>query len=230
MSTLIAEWARAATPPTTMTVSEWADAHRLLPETSAARGGRWKTATTPYLAGVMNSVHEAGVRTIAVMKAAQVGVSEALNNVLGYFIASDPSPMLLVHPTAQAAEAYSKERLGDMIRTTPALSAVVQDRRTAGAPESTLSLKMFPGGFLALGGANTPNTFARWSVRVAIGDDVDRFPPVVGDDGDPRQLLVNRASSGPMCRRCSRRGCRCLSSSRSSWRLASVAASRSKFS
>jgi phage terminase large subunit GpA-like protein len=54
---------------------------------------------------------------------------------------------------------------------------------------------MFPGGFLALGGANTPNTFARWSVRLAIGDDVDRFPPVVGDEGDPGELLVNRTTT-----------------------------------
>src|SRR2546428_1165328 len=82
-----------------------------------------------------------------------------------------------------------------MILTTPALSAVVQDRRTAGAPESTLSLKMFPGGCLALGGANTPNTLARWSVRVAVGDDCDRFPPVVGDEGDPGELLANRTLS-----------------------------------
>lgn len=185
-------------PPPELTVSEWADRERMLPETSAARGGRWRTSTAPYLAGIMDAVHEPGVRKIALCKCHQSGGSEGINNILGYYIEHQPAPMLLVHPTAMAAEAYSKERLSDMIRTTPALRAVVQDKRmpgTDGRPESTLSLKMFPGGFLALGGANTPNTFARWAARVAIGDDVDRFPPVVGEEGDPADLLVNRVTT-----------------------------------
>lgn len=197
-SSPIADWAVASTPPPLLSVSEWADHERMLPETSAARGARWRTSTAPYLAGIMDAVQEPGVRKIALMKCHQSGGSEALNNILGYHIEHQPAPMLLVHPTAMAAEAFSKERLADMIRTTPALRAAVQDKRlpgTDGRPESTLALKMFPGGFLALGGANTPNTFARWSVRVAIGDDVDRFPAVVGDEGDPADLLVNRTTT-----------------------------------
>lgn len=188
-------WASAAEPPPTLTVSQWADRYRMLPETSGARGGHWRTETTPYLRGIMDAVHEPGVRTVAVRKAAQLGGSEALHNILGYFIQYDPCAMLFVQPTALVAEEWSKERLADMIRTTPALSAVVRDKRQprgSHAAESTLSLKMFPGGFLALGGANTPNTFARRAVRLAIGDDVDRFPAVVGEEGDPSDLLRNR--------------------------------------
>jgi hypothetical protein len=134
---------------------------------------------------------------IACDEGAQVGGSEALHNILGYFIEHDPCPMLFVHPTAHVAEEWSKERLADMIRSTPAARAVVarSGGRGSNEAESTLSLKMFPGGFLALGGANTPNTFARRSVRVAIGDDVDRFPAVVGEEGDPADLLVNRTTT-----------------------------------
>lgn len=194
----VSEWAKAWAPPPKLTVSEWADTNRVLPETSAARGARWRTATAPYLAGIMNILHEPGVTEVALMKCHQSGGSEAVNNIIGYCIEYDPCPMLLVHPTAMAAEAYSKERLSDMIRTTPALRSVVKTRRVLGddgRPESTLDLKLFPGGFLALGGANTPNTFARWAVRLAIGDDVDRFPPVVADEGDPAELLVNRTTT-----------------------------------
>jgi len=194
----IPDWAAAFAPVPDLTVSDWADAYRILPESSAARGARWRTETAPYLRGIMDAIHDPAVQKLALMKCHQSGGSEALNNILGYCMVHDPCPMLLVHPTALAAEAYSKERLSDMIRTTPALRAIVQERRESGVdgrPESTLSLKMFPGGFLALGGANTPNTFARWAVRLAIGDDVDRFPPVVGDEGDPAELLVNRTTT-----------------------------------
>jgi hypothetical protein len=38
---------------------------------------------TPYLRGIMDAVHEPGVRKIAVRKAAQVGGSEALHNISG---------------------------------------------------------------------------------------------------------------------------------------------------
>ncbi len=196
--TLTASWFSSLEPPPRLTVSEWAELHRRLPETSAARGGKWLNATTPYLAGIMDAALDPRVRKLALMKCHQSGGSEALQNVIGYHIQHDPCPMLVVHPTAGAAEAYSKERLADMIRGTPELAAVVRDRaqpRALGQAESTLALKMFPGGFLALGGANTPNTFARWSVRLAIGDDVDRFPPVVGDEGDPADLLSNRTTS-----------------------------------
>jgi len=195
LDALVAEWAAAAAPPPTLCVSEWADAKRVLPETSGARGGRWRTATTPYLRGIMDAVHEIGVRMIAVRKAAQLGGSEALLNLLGYFVEFDPCPMLFVHPTMGDAEEWSKERLAPMILSTPALRAVVRDKRQprgSHTGESTLALKMFPGGYLALGGANTPNTFARRAVKVAIGDDVDRWPPVVGDEGDPADLLRNR--------------------------------------
>jgi phage terminase large subunit GpA-like protein len=194
----IADWAQALAPRTPMTVAEWAAAHRRLPEASAARGARWDNATAPYLVGIMNAILEPGVRTIAVMKAAQCGASEAVSNLLGYLIEHAPSPLLLVHPTASAAEAYSKERLADMIASTPQLRRLVTDKRLPAAderPESTLALKMFPGGFLALGGANSPNVFARWAVRVAIGDDCDRFPPVVGEEGDPADLLRNRVTT-----------------------------------
>lgn len=199
MKPVTADWAAAAAPPPKLTVSEWADRTRLLPESSGARGARWRTSTVPYLRGIMDAVHEPGVTKIAVMKCHQVGGSESLHNIVGYFIEHDPCPMLFVHPTAHVADEWSKERLADMVRSTPALAAVVREKRAPrgkGTEDgSTLQLKMFPGGFLALGGANTPNTFARRSVRVAIGDDVDRFPAVVGEEGDPADLLHNRTTS-----------------------------------
>lgn len=191
-------WLSALEPPPDLTVSEWAEMYRRLPEASAARGGQWSNAAAPYLAGIMDAAREPGVRKIALMKSAQSGGSESIQNVLGYHVHHDPCPMLLVLPTAEAAEAYSKERLADMIRSTPALSAVVRDGtqpRGGHNAESTLKLKMFPGGFLALGGANTPNTFARWAARIALGDDVDRFPATVGEEGDPADLLVNRTTT-----------------------------------
>jgi phage terminase large subunit GpA-like protein len=198
-ATLTAEWASAWKPPPRLTVSEWADRYRMLPETSAARGGKWHNEVAPYLMGIMDATREEGIRKIALMKSVQSGGSEALNNVIGYHVHHDPCPMLVIHPTVEVAQAYSKERLADMIRSTPELAAVVRDkaqpRTVAQQAESTLTMKMFPGGFIILGGANSPNPFARSAIRLGIGDDVDRWPAVVGEEGDPVDLLINRGTS-----------------------------------
>lgn len=136
----------------------------------------------------MDAVGEVGVTKIAIKKAAQVGGSEALHNIIGYFMDYDPCPMLLVHPTIEVAEEWVKDRLQDMIGSTPSLEGVVE-------PNGTLKFVEFTNGFLAIGGANTENTFARRSVRVAVGDDVDRWPAVVGEEGDPADLLVERTTT-----------------------------------
>lgn len=181
-------WNAVAAPPELRTVSEWADERRMLPQTSAARGAKWRTNAVPYLRAVMDAVNEVGVTKIALKKAAQVGGSEAIHNILGYFMEYDPCPILLVHPTIEVSEEWAKDRLKDMIESTPALKAVVE-------PNGTLKYIEFDNGYLAVGGANTENTFARRSVRVAIGDDVDRFPAVVGEEGDPADLLVARTTT-----------------------------------
>jgi phage terminase large subunit GpA-like protein len=185
-------------PPPTLTVSEWADRERLLPESSAARGGRYRTSYVEYLREPMDATFAPGVKSIGHMKAAQCGGSEALYNAIGYGIVYRRLPMLLVMPTGNDGQAVSKERIGDMVRRTPALRKVVHSGRSQGPlsdPESTLGMLLYPGGFLAIGGAHSPNTFARISVYLGIGDDVDRWPAVVGEEGDPTELLENRTTA-----------------------------------
>ena len=90
MSSIAAAWASAWDPPPELSISEWADASRHLPQTSAARGGRWRTSSTPYLKGIMDAAHDMTVSKIALMKCHQSGGSEGLNNIIGYHIEHDP--------------------------------------------------------------------------------------------------------------------------------------------
>jgi phage terminase large subunit GpA-like protein len=180
-------------PPPELTPSQWADAERVLPEMSA-EPGRWRTARTPYLRGIMDAFVDPNVETVVLMKSAQVGGSESLLNVLGYFIAHDPCTILVVQPTIDMAQAFSKDRLATMIRDTPALRAKVREGRGPGL-ESTLRHKVFPNGWLALAGANSPASLAARAVRVLMCDDVDRFPPVVEEEGDPVDLAMKRTTT-----------------------------------
>ncbi len=184
--------------PSALTPSEWAAKFRRLPETSAAAGARWRNEMAPYLSGIMDVFVEPGVRHVAILKSAQAGVSEALLNVAAYHIGHRPCPMLWCLPTASAAGAFSKDRVADLLRSTPEIGRLVTDKRRHskdGIPESTLVQRLFPGGQLVTIGASTPNAFARWSARIVCADDCDRIPRVVGAEGDPAKLLMNRVQT-----------------------------------
>ena len=64
-------------PPPQLTVSEWAEQHRILGSRASSEPGPWRTSRTPYLRDVMDAlsaVHPA--RRIVFMKGPQVGATE----------------------------------------------------------------------------------------------------------------------------------------------------------
>jgi phage terminase large subunit GpA-like protein len=81
--------------PPQLTVSEWAERHRMLGTRASAEPGPWRTSRTPYLKDVMDAlsaVHPA--RRVVFMKGAQVGATESGNNWLGYIMHHVPAAAL----------------------------------------------------------------------------------------------------------------------------------------
>ncbi len=81
--------ARLLKPPPVLTVSQWADAKRVLSREASAEPGKWVTDRAPYQRGIMDSVNDPRNREIYVMSSAQVGKTEIINNVAGFFIDQD---------------------------------------------------------------------------------------------------------------------------------------------
>jgi len=142
----------------------------------------------------MDAVSDPQVQTVVFMKSAQVGGTEVLNNVIGYYIDQDPSPMLAVMPTLEIGHAWSKDRLAPMLRDTPALHGKVKDAKARDSG-NTLLHKTFPGGHITIAGANSPASLASRPVRVVIQDEIDRFPPSAGAEGDPIKLADKRTQT-----------------------------------
>lgn len=181
-------------PPPKLTVSQWADKHRVLSKESSAEHGKWNTDRAPYQREIMDAVNNPETEEIVVMSSAQVGKSEIINNIIGYHIDYDPSPMLLMQPTLEMAEAYSKDRIAAMIRDTPTLSKKVNSPKAKDG-NNTLLQKKFAGGHLTLVGANSPASLASRPVRIVLADEVDRFPPSAGTEGDPLSLAQKRTKT-----------------------------------
>lgn len=142
----------------------------------------------------MDALSDPSLETVVVMSSAQVGKTEILNNAIGYFISQDPSPMLVVQPTLDMAQTWSKDRLAPMLRDTPILGGLVKDPRSRDSGNTTLH-KIFPGGHVTACGANSPSSLASRPVRNVFFDEVDRFPISAGSEGDPVSLGKKRAST-----------------------------------
>jgi phage terminase large subunit GpA-like protein len=140
------------------------------------------------------TVADPEVEQVVIMTSAQVGKTEILNNVLGYYIAHEPSPILVIQPTLQMGEDWSKDRLAPMLRDTDILRQVVGDPR-AKATGSTLKHKSFPGGHVTVTGANSPSSLASRPIRVLLLDEVDKYPASAGASGDPVNLAMMRTST-----------------------------------
>lgn len=181
-------------PPPKLTVSQWADKYRRLSSESSAEPGRWRTDRAPYLRDIMDAVNDPRVLEIYCQKSAQVGWTETLNNVAGYFADQDPSPVLMVLPSVELGEAWSKDRLAPMIRDTPVLRGKIADARSRDSGNTVLH-KRFPGGNLTISGANSPAGLASRPKRVILLDEVDKYPASAGKSGDPIKLAKKRAAN-----------------------------------
>lgn len=178
-----------------MKISEWADKHRHLSPESAAEPGQWRTSRNEPMRQVMDACCDPLTHTVVVMSSAQVGKTETINNIIGYYIDYDPSPMLIVHPTVDMGKAWSKDRLAPMCRDTPRLKGKIKDRKRVGETESTVLQKIFPGGHATITGANSPASLASRPIRNVFGDEVDRYQKSAGQEGDPVDLARKRTTT-----------------------------------
>ena len=142
----------------------------------------------------MDAVSDPLIEEVVVMKSAQVGWTEIINNIAGYFIDQDPAPIMVMQPTLEMAEGWSTDRLAPMVRDSPRLAAKIADAKSRDSGNKLLQ-KRFPGGQLVIVGANSPSSLASRPMRVILADEVDRYPASAGVEGDPLTLAYKRTNN-----------------------------------
>ena len=190
-------------PQPKTSVSVWADSYRILSSGISAEPGRWKTSRAPYQEEIMNAFTQPGIQKVAVMSSSQIGKSDIMNNVIGRFAHLDPCPIMMIQPTIELAEDYSKSRISPMIRDTKVLNGLFYDIKSKNGKHeaktrdgnNTILSKIFPGGRLVMCGANSPAGLASRPVRILLADEVDRFPESAGGEGDPVGLAEKRMTT-----------------------------------
>ncbi|NRS50981.1 phage terminase large subunit family protein [Brevibacillus sp. HB2.2] len=184
--------AQIVSPPTDLTITEWADAYRYLSPESAAEAGKYRSDRAPYQKGMMDAVSDSEVEEVVFMMGSQVGKTLSQENIIGYYIDQDPSPMMLVVPTLDMGKSFSKDRLSTMIRDTPVLTKKVADSKAKDSGNTILH-KSFPGGHITIVGSNSPASLASRPIRILLVDELDRFEAT--SEGDALDLARRRTAT-----------------------------------
>ena len=142
----------------------------------------------------MDALNDPKIKEIVVMSSAQVGKTEILLNIIGFHIDHDPAPILVVQPTLEMSQAFSKDRLAPMLRDSPPLKNKVKDPRSRDSGNTTTH-KIFQGGHITMVGANSSSGLASRPIRIVLCDECDRYPPSAGTEGDPIQLAKKRSAT-----------------------------------
>lgn len=176
-------------PPEKLTVSEWADKYRILSELDSAAPGHWRTSKTPYLKAVMDAFNADFIHDITFCAGTQLGKTSAEQNMIGYAVAQDPGPMLVVYPSEKLAKFTSEKRLQPLIMLSPALREKFNER---GSKDLELSFDTM---YIALVGANSASDLSSRPARYVFFDEIDKFPKWTGAEAGPLELAAERTKT-----------------------------------
>lgn len=180
-----------------LTGSQWADKYRQVAPGTSPEPGEWRTSRVPYAREPLDAMTDRRTEIVVLMWSSQLGKSEILLNVLGYYVDQEPAPQLMIQPTLEAAENFSKERIDPTFRYSPGLADKLEDgkdgRGTSRKSSTTIRMKHYPGGYLAMVGANSPAGLASRPIRVLLADEIDRYSAT--KEGDPLKLGIQRTTN-----------------------------------
>lgn len=177
--------AEALRPEPPMTVTEWSDTFAQLTPPSKETG-QYRSSRTPYLREIMDNLSPASpVQTTAVMKGAQLGVTRAALNWIGFSIDQSPAGIVYIGSSLAKVREMMQTTVDPMIRGTACLRRKVSTNRRDGT--NTNTLKVFDGGSLLALGSNSPDMLKSSTAGRLIVDELDAWELDNGA-GDPLQL------------------------------------------
>jgi phage terminase large subunit GpA-like protein len=180
-------------PDPPITVSAWAQQSRFVSSEASARPGKWDNAVTPYLVEPMDCMSLSDpCREVAIVKAAQLGFTEAIINAVGTIATRTPCPAMIVQPTTAAMHDFVRLKLEPAIAATPELRKRVQEQKSRDESGSTTRNKRFAGGFLVLALATSSADLQSKSIRFLALDEVTEYPAETGERGDPVDQALAR--------------------------------------
>lgn len=188
---------RAIAPRKPLSVSQWADSHRILSQKGSAEPGRWRTSRNPPLREPMDCLSaRSPVRDVVLRFPIQIGKTEVAVNFVGYTMDHDPAPIMVALPGEVSMNKWVAQKLNPMLEETPNVKAALTSVASRDS-SNTRTFKDFAGGQLYMEHAGSPSRLKSTTVRKLIVDEVDEFASNLQGGDDPLEMLDGRTSSFP---------------------------------
>lgn len=197
-SPLYGAFARALAPKPPLTIDEWADQSRILPEIAAHEAGLWRTSRFPFLRRIMQLLSPSHpCQQIVVMKGAQLGFTECALNWMFYTVDYSPAPMLYVQKTLVDMEIFTKQRFDPSLDEMHDIKKRVGSSTRGRGTGDTAKVKIFPGGMIRLGGANSAASLRSMPIERLMLDEEDSYEHDIQEEGSPSELAIRRTANFP---------------------------------
>ena len=198
-SEFFSSFARALAPKPPLTIDQWADESRILPEISSHEAGLWRTERFPYLRRIMQLLSPSNpAQQVVVMKGAQLGFTELALNWMFYTIDYSPAPMLYVQKNLNPDIAvFVKQRFDPSLREMPSIFERVGTSTRGRSSGDTATVKIFNGGMIRFGGANSASSLRSMPIERLTLDEEDSYERDIQDEGSPQELAIRRTANFP---------------------------------
>ena len=192
--TVVEQFVRSIKPKERLSVSQWADQHRIMAVGTTPHPGRWKTDRVPYAREPMDalSVHHSA-QIIVLRWASQVSKTEIGLNWIGYSIAQNPQTMIAVQPTETMMKKMVQTRLNGILDS-DVFKGIIADPKSRQSA-NTMQMKQFVGGHLHLNWAGSSSAAKSISAGALYLDEVDEYEKNLGEQGDTISLYLARTSN-----------------------------------
>ena len=197
MSDILSDTGSVFQPPRRIRVSDAAEKAVMI-ATPGGYAGKWSGAQTPYMVEPMDMIASRDHSSVIFAGPARTGKTQGLLDcAIGYVITCDPSDMLVVHMTEEAARRYSRLRVKRMLNNSPMLK---EKMSTVHHDDNVLG-KYFKNGTALILAWPTPTQLSAQDYKYVFLSDYDRMPDDTGE-GDVYSLAMKRTQtfmSGGMC-------------------------------
>jgi phage terminase large subunit GpA-like protein len=185
----------ALRPPSSLSVSEWAEENCVVP--SGPHAGPWRNETTPVLVEPMDCgtiTHPC--RRFTVRGAAQIGKTAVLANWVLYLSDVDPVHMLIAMQSHEKAVSFADKKLTPTIEASPKIRVNYRvERQKSGKASSTLLKRLVSGGVQAVISVLSSKNLQSDSVKYTANDELGEWPDDVDGRGDPVDQLETRQTA-----------------------------------
>lgn len=183
--------------PVRMGSLKWAETFRVMSALESSKVGRFSNDLTPYMEYVYDCIDNPDIPVIVCKKSAQIGWSELTNNVLGKWIHTDPTKIIMAFPRLASARNYSREKLRPFFKGTKVLSDIINTR----VAKESFNYFEFPNGFLKLITAGSVGEMKSSSIPRIIIEEPDDLKSDVNGQGDSLDIVIERQKTIPKRRK-----------------------------